>query len=130
MSFSVRLANLEDINRIKLLADKHRKELGFIIRSALVESVNHNRLLIEDYSGAFCHFRKRKDNVTVIYEICVPMQFRNMGIGKLFISNLKNPIQLKCPVDNESNLFYNKLGFVLIGKETGKKRELNVWRLG
>jgi len=130
MSFSVRLANLEDIDRIKLLADKHRKELGFIIRSALVDSVNHNRLLVEDCSGAFCNFRKRKDNVTVIYEICVPAEFRNMGIGKLFIANIEKPIQLKCPVDNESNLFYNKLGFVLIRKETGKKRELNVWRLG
>lgn len=130
MNFTIRYAKISDIDRIKIIADKNKKYIGFIIKGALVDSINFDRLLIEDCSGSFCHFRKRRDGVTVIYEICVPQEFNGMGIGRMLINALSTPIQLKCPVDNVSNGFYEHIGFCLIGKEQGKKRELNVWRLG
>ena len=38
-------------------------------------------------------------------------------------------LQLKCPIDNESNKFYERIGFKKVGVVSGKKRELNVWRI-
>jgi len=124
-----RLAKISDIDIIKQVAAKHTRELGFILRPALVEAVRREELLFDDATGSFCHYHTRRDGVSVIYEICVPEQFRNMGIAKSFLYMIPLPIQLKCPIDNESNNFYQHLGFKLVGVEQGKKRRLNVWRL-
>lgn len=124
-----RLAKISDIDTIKQVAAKHTRELGFILRPALVEAVRREELLFDDATGSFCHYHTRRDGVSVIYEICVPEQFRGGGIAREFLYMMPLPIQLKCPVDNESNKFYKHVGFNLVAVEDGKKRKLNVWRL-
>jgi ribosomal protein S18 acetylase RimI-like enzyme len=126
----LRQATLVDIDHIKTVAGQYKRELGFILRPALEEAVKRGELLYHE-SGAFCHWRRRRDGVSVIYEICVPDEARGQGIGRAMIEALQQPIRLKCPVDNAlGNGFYERLGFKLVGVEPGKKRQLNVWRLG
>lgn len=128
-SDGVKLATLDNIDHIKQVAKKYTKELGFILRPALEEAVKRGELLYHPLTGAFCHYHRRRDGVSVIYEICTPTEARGQGLGKKMIDILPLPIELKCPVDNESNKFYEHIGFKLIGTEPGKKRQLNKWRL-
>lgn len=125
----VRLAKQNDIDQIKKVAAQYTHELGFILRPALEEAVKRGELLYDPHTGSFCHYHTRRDDVTVIYEICVPEAARGRGIGRQMVDMLPTPIQLKCPVDNPSNEFYKKLGFLLFSVEPGKRRELNLWRL-
>jgi hypothetical protein len=125
----IRQATLDDIGQIKAVADRYKRELGFVLRPALAAAVGRNELLFHPGSGAFCHYHRRRDGVSVIYEICVPEEFQGQGIGLATIWKVTLPIQLKCPVDNASNGFYARLGFTLLGTEQGKKRPLNLWRL-
>jgi N-acetylglutamate synthase-like GNAT family acetyltransferase len=125
----IRLAKLTDIDAIKKVAAKHTKELGFILRPALIEAVKREELLYETETDSFCHYHTRRDGVSVIYEICVPTECRGKGIAQQMINMIPLPIALKRPVDNESNKFYAHIGFSLFSVEPGKKRQLNVWRL-
>lgn len=125
----VRLAKISDIDCIKDVAKGYVKELGFILRPALIEAVKREELLFDPETRSFCHYHTRRDGVTVIYEICVPKEARGKGIAREMINMLPLPIQLKCPVDNESNEFYKHIGFVLLSVEPGRKRNLNIWRL-
>jgi ribosomal protein S18 acetylase RimI-like enzyme len=125
----LRMARLNDIDDIKRVAAKHTRELGFILRPALQEAVRREELIYDEETGAFCHYHTRRDGVSVIYEICTPVEARGKGIAKKMISWLPLPIRLKCPVDNESNKFYKHIGFTLAGTEPGKSRALNVWTL-
>jgi N-acetylglutamate synthase-like GNAT family acetyltransferase len=125
----VRLATLTDIDAIKEVAKHYVKELGFILRPALEEAVRREELLYEDKTNSFCHYHTRRDGVSVIYEICVPVEHRGGGIAKAMINMIPPPIQLKCPVDNESNKFYEHFGFKLLCVDPGEKRMLNVWLL-
>lgn len=126
----VRLAKMSDIDAIKETAKVMVKEVGFILRPALEEAVRREELLFEDKTNSFCHYHTRRDGVSVIYEICVPLEHRGNGIAKTMIDMLPLPIQLKCPIDNESNNFYKHIGFELIRVDPGKKRMLNVWSKG
>ena len=129
----VRLATLEDIDSIKKIADKYTKEIGFVLRPALVEHCNKKTLLVYEIDGeimGFCNYHHRRDGINVIYEICVSDNYRNKGIAKQLIDNIPKPIRLKCPVDNESNKFYIHIGARLIETVAGKKRDLNVYEIG
>lgn len=125
---TIRQATLTDIDHIKQIAARYKQELGFILRPALVEAVNRSELLYHE-SGSFCHWHRRRDGVSVIYEICVPDEARGQGLGRAMVEQLPRPIRLKCPVDNAANEFYRHLGFELVAVEPGKKRQLNVWKL-
>lgn len=124
----LRYATENDIDHIKRIADSLRKQLGFVKRPILVEAMKKEWLLYHP-DGAFCNFRLRRDGVTVIYEIATFGKARKKGIGRQMIDKLPKPIQLKCPIDNKSNGFYEHLGFKLIEIQTGKKRKLMLWRL-
>ncbi len=124
----IRNATLDDINHIKQIADKNKTELGFVLRPALMEAVQRGELLYNPL-GAFCHWHRRRDGVSVIYEICVLKKLRGQGFGKEMIQSLPLPIRLKCLVDNVANDFYQYLGFELVATEPGKKRALNIWQL-
>ena len=125
----IRLATTADIDRIKDVAKRYTHELGFILRPALEEAVRRGELLYDPPTGSFCHYHRRRDGVSVIYEICVPKEARGQGLARQMLNMLLLPIQLKCPVDNESNGFYQHMGFTLAAVEPGKTRQLNVWRL-
>lgn len=131
-NFMVRPAELQDVDAIKAIADKYSNEIGFVMRPALDEHCKKGFLLVAESGGkiiGFCNFNKRKDGVSVIYEICTDYRYRGNGVARKMIAALSRPIQLKCPIDNESNNFYAAMGFKLIAVEDGKKRKLNVWEL-
>lgn len=125
-------ATLEDIDGIKKIADKNANEIGFVLRPALEEHCKKGSLLVakdKDKIIGFCNYNKRNDGVNIIYEICNDFKYRGNGIAKAMIEKLERPIQLKCPIDNESNNFYKHYGFNLVEIEDEKKRKLNIWRL-
>ena len=45
----VRMAVTEDLERIKLLADSHKSELGFLIRGAIRKSIDNHEVYTADH---------------------------------------------------------------------------------
>ena len=129
----IRLATEKDIDTISKIASKSSKEIGFVMKVAMKEAITKDSLIVVERNRevvGFCKFNKRKkDGVTVIYEICVLKEYRGLGYGKQMINYLTKPIELKCPVDNASNKFYEGIGCKLVETVPGRKRALNVWRL-
>lgn len=131
--YEVRLAELDDIDKIKKIADKYAKEIGFVLKPALIENIKKGSVIVaidgSEVLGFVNYNRRKRDDVSVIYEIAVDKKYRGNGIGRKMIDFVPMPIQLKCPIDNESNNFYKANGFSHIGIEEGKKRQLNLWEL-
>jgi ribosomal protein S18 acetylase RimI-like enzyme len=132
-------AELSDIDRIKHIADLHRKELGFVRRPALIEAIDRSEVLIAKQNGnivGFVEYRHRRDEQTTLYNIAVTLEYRGLGIGRRLIQSLlaeakernKKYVSLKCPVDLVANQFYEILGFHLYEIEAGKQRRLKIWR--
>ncbi|MCK9345272.1 MAG: GNAT family N-acetyltransferase [Candidatus Pacebacteria bacterium] len=128
---NVRIAYPEDLPAIKKIADANKKEIGFIVRPIFEESIQNQELFVAcKLNGeivGFVRWHHRRDEWNTVYEICVRNDSRRDGIGKLLLAQIPKPIQLKCPVDNASNKFYEHIGFSLISKEQGRKRMLNLW---
>jgi len=136
----IRLAHTDDLAAIKTLADQHKRELGFVRRGTLLESITHDHLLIAELHGqpvGFVQFHHRRDGQTTIHVIVVDANTRRQGVGGQLLNNLQaiclkrgqTRIGLKCPVDLNANDFYRQVGFTLIGQEAGKIRVLNLWQL-
>lgn len=121
-AFTVRPATLDDLDWVKTMADRHRREIGFVNRAALTAAIDRGELLVSEQCG-FCHYRTRKDGVAVIYEIVS----ESGGTGKGLLREVPLPVRLKCPVDLASNGFYRHMGGTLVAVEDGKRRRLNVW---
>lgn len=95
-----------------------------MIFETLHESAIKGELLL--VSGGYCRWHRRRDSVTVIYEI---ISLRP-GAGQEMLGKLERPIQAKCPTDLAANAWYARRGFTLIGTEQARsERVLNVWRL-
>lgn len=131
----IRYASLSDIDGVKKIADKNNdaKILGFVLRSTLVEQTKKRNLIIAEYDGSVVGFvnynRRKKDNVTVVYEICTSEEFRCNGIATRLLKILPPPIELKCVKENTKGCnFYLRFGFKPIGIFKGKKNILNVYR--
>jgi ribosomal protein S18 acetylase RimI-like enzyme len=135
---TIRHATLADIPTIKAIADANRATIGFVMRPTLEEAVRRGWLLVAEDGDVcgFCNFRHCRNGRTTIYEICIAESARGKGIGHLLIDTLRQEaiqsgqthIALKCTVENPANLFYERMGFSLVGTEQGRKRALNVWR--
>lgn len=118
----------------KEIANQFKNELGFVNRAALEASSDRGELIVNSYG--FIHFHHRKDKQTTIYELAVDKDYHGQGWGRLLffkvlceaIEKQQTSIFLKCPVDNVSNSFYSKIGFILESVIPGKKRPLNCWR--
>jgi GNAT superfamily N-acetyltransferase len=126
----IRFGKVCEVLEIQALYKANSETFGFINRAMITEAIESKRLLVDFLNGVIrgvCTFNKRKDLVTVIYEIVVKDKYRGQGIGKALISCLSLPIRVKCPEGEPSNTFYEHIGF--IHKETvdGRKRRLNVW---
>lgn len=130
----IRLGIADDVLAVQKIAYQYRLELGRVMRPALLESVQRKTLLVAEHEGqivGFCNYRRRRDGVSVIYEIGVDRSRRGIRIGAGLIAAVPKPIRLKCTVDNEqANRFYAGQGFTLQEQEQGKHRPLNVWALG
>lgn len=95
-----------------------------MIFETLHDSAAHDELILID--GGYCRWHRRRDGVTVIYEI---ISLRP-GAGQAMLARLPRPIVAKCPTDLPSNAWYARRGFVCIATETTRSgRVLNVWRL-
>lgn len=95
-----------------------------MIFETLHESNAHGELLLLD--GGYCRWHRRRDGVTVIYEILS----QRPGVGQALLARLPRPIVAKCPADLPANAWYQRRGFVLTATETTRSgRVLNVWRL-
>ena len=140
-AFSVRKATSGDLDAIKRLADRHKAELGFVLRPALAKAIADRELFVAEVPQGpivgFVHYHHRRDQQTTLYHIVVNEDFRGIGVGQTLIHALskeaarrgKTVILLKCPQNLSANRFYQKLGFTLSVVEKGKHRPLNVWAL-
>ncbi len=137
---TIRKARLADVDAIKALADSNRRELGFVRRAALSESILRNEVFVAEVGtlvAAFVEYHHRKDSQTTLYHIAVAEEHRMQSIGRGLLQALereaiacgKRRVVLKCPVELSANCFYQKLGFVVHSTQEGKKRPLNVWVL-
>jgi len=133
-----RKATLTDIDAIKEIADKNRDSIGFLIRPAIEASISKSECLVnitDDKIVGFVRYHIRKDGICKIYEIVISKEYRRRGLGKSMIRSIKLsnrrllPIELKCPVDLDANIFYSSIDFKLISIDRGKKRLLNTWQL-
>lgn len=136
---SIRKATAADLDTVKTLADRHKRELGFIIRSALQVSISKGEVFVAiaapNVLCGFVHYRHRKDGQTTLYSVVVESNWRGQGIGWQLVEALltesmhmdKDCVLLRCPADLAANDFYSRCGFVLDRTEKGKQRQLNVW---
>lgn len=133
-------ATEDDLNVIKLLADAHRQELGFLRRPTLWEAIKRDEIIIAlngQHVIGFVHYHHRRDLQTTLYSVVVAPTHRLNGIGRSLVCSLKAEAQtlgkqaivLKCPTELPANDFYLRLGFKLLREETGKQRSLNVWQM-
>jgi ribosomal protein S18 acetylase RimI-like enzyme len=128
-----------DLSKIKELADRNKRELGFVLRPAVQQAIDEGRILISrSASGSvtgFVHFRDRRDTRTKIYELCVGEKYRRLKVGTQIIEHLasvaktrgQTALELLCPQDLEANAFYPRVGFSRMGDKQGRRRLLNIW---
>lgn len=139
-SWVIRKATPSDLDAIKSIADAHRRELGFVLRPALAESIEREEMLVaENHQGlmGFVEYHHRQDEQTTLYHIVVAPDHRRQGIGRQLIERLadearaagKEFIVLKCPATLPANDFYACTGWSLAGSESGKYCPLNLWQL-
>ncbi|MBN1877093.1 MAG: GNAT family N-acetyltransferase [Anaerolineae bacterium] len=137
---TTRKATEADIDMIKILADSHRQELGFVRRPALLEAIKRNEVLVAQNSHqiiGFVEYHCRRDEQATLYHIAVETDYQSQGIGKILINALcaeaarvgKTFVCIKCPADLPANEFYKNIGGQLMTVEPGKRRSLSVWRL-
>ena len=126
-----RLGTENDLIDIKKITNKLRNELGFVMNVALKDAILHDELLVAELDNkviGFIHFHKRKDGWNTIHELGVLPDYQKLGIGKKLFNMIPKPVRLKTTVDNlTANAFYKYQGMENIGREKGKKRELNIW---
>jgi ribosomal protein S18 acetylase RimI-like enzyme len=80
-----------------------------------------NEHLVVIRKVAFAHYRVRKDGQRVLYEIAVDPSERRKGHGKRLLAHIGTPMLLKTDAFNEeSNAFYQALGFILEGVSTSR----------
>ena len=134
------VARGDDQSAIKALADRHRKDIGFVLAPAIRASISEGALWVAKDGPevvGFVRFHHRLDGVTKLYEVCVLENARGRGVGRLLIGAIReqallagqHAIVLKCPEDLPANEFYRQLGFEDAGLEQGKRRRLRIWRL-
>jgi len=136
----IRKAKPVDLDAIKSLVDSHKHELGFVLRPALMKSIDRSEVFVANGGKTIVgvlDYHHRLDQQTTIYHFVVAPQLRRQGVGRLLVEALKEEakeygkshILLKCPEDLESNDFYGRVGFQLTAIENGRQRRLNVWEL-
>jgi ribosomal protein S18 acetylase RimI-like enzyme len=135
----IRKAKPSDLDDIKILADAHRRELGFLRRSALLEAIQRQELLVAQNSSGivgFVEYRHRRDQQTTLYNLVVRPDHLRLGIGRALtfaleteaLQKAKSWILLRCPEDLPANEFYASIGYEKTNVEAGKLRRLNIWR--
>lgn len=135
----IRKGIIEDVPRIKELAEMERSAIGFMTRSTYKQAIENGQILVvminDEVVGFQYYYHRKRDTQTTLYQKTIDKEFRHQGLAKLLVDAVINEalllghktVLLKCPVGLESNEFHRKIGFSLIGQEQGKKRKLNIW---
>lgn len=137
----IRKAQLLDLDAIKMIADKHKTELGFIRRPTLEKSILLDEIFVAIDAESqtivgFVHYHYRQDKQVTLYNLAVIQAFRSSGVATQLISALVEEakahqldyILLKCPEELSANQFYERYGFLAMSQEKGKNRPLNIWK--
>jgi GNAT superfamily N-acetyltransferase len=139
-ALAISFAGDRDIPEIKSIADTHRRELGFVLKAAFVDSAHRKAILVARNQAngelvGFVHFRHRRDKCTKVYQICVRAPYRRAGVGKALLGALGQDsievgsvvLKLHCPEDLSANSFYAALGFAEEPTLDGRRRKLRTW---
>lgn len=121
---SVRPATASDLDWVKRMADRHRREVGFVLRPALADAIERGELLVGIGASGFCHWHARRDGWHTVYELVSEAA----GTGRALLAAVPRPLRLKCPLDLPANEFYVRCGATWLGTQPGKRRPLNVWQ--
>jgi ribosomal protein S18 acetylase RimI-like enzyme len=141
LPLQVRLAESTDVLPCKAIADQHKSVLGFLPKVVFHEAMEKEKLLVAETKvlqiAGFVRFNHRvRGTETAIYDICVHNEMQQQGIGRALISALvcecikvpRTSIILRCPEGIAANDFYQHIGFQQMGMESGKRRNLVIWR--
>jgi GNAT superfamily N-acetyltransferase len=125
----------KDLPAIQRIAYCYRSELGRVMLPSLREAVARRSLYVATDSAGnvqgFANTRKRRDGVTVIYEIAVAPEWRGKRVGAALLAAVPNPKSLKCTTDNDAAItFYDRAGMRQVAREPGRKRPLFVYEMG
>ncbi len=138
-NIEIRKGIITDLPKIKELAERERDSLGFMTKAVYEKAIEDNQIFVVLVDGQVVGFQyyyhRKRDTQTTLYQKTIDKNFRHQGLGRLLVEAVAQEaksighktILLKCPIDNESNDFHNKIGFELIGQEQGKRRKLNIW---
>ena len=121
---TVRPATRSDLDWVKRMADRHRREVGFVLRPALVEAIERGELLVGIGASGFCRWHARRDGWQTVYELVSEAP----GTGRELLAAVPRPLRLRCPWDLPANGFYARCGGILVAIQPGKRRPLNVWQ--
>jgi ribosomal protein S18 acetylase RimI-like enzyme len=129
---TIRFAVIDDIPKIKKIANQYKNELGYVMIPNLKRAIQKSELYVAEYGHqivGFCNWHRRRDGWSTIYEIAVDRARTGEHIGRALLEAVPSPRQLKCTIDNLSaNQFYEHVGMILTGIDPGRKRLLNIWK--
>lgn len=117
-----------DLSAIKRIADRHKTELGFVLRPVLEAAITRAELIVakrEEAVIGFCHYHRCRDGWTTIYEIVSDR--KRIGVGRALLDSIIKPFRLKATIDNPANAFYKHMGGIMTGTHPGRKRALALW---
>ena len=120
---TVRVATPDDLGWVKRMADRHRAEVGFVLRPALAEAITRGELLVGIGGSGFCRWHARRDGWHTVYDLVSEAP----GTGRALLEAVPLPRRLRCPIGLAANGFYAHLGGTGRGMRPGKRRALVVW---
>src|SRR5712692_1203255 len=97
---AILVAQMEHLTAAKRLADRHKRELGFINRAILQKAIASRSLLVAPYLvdagselAGMVHFYVRRDNTVTLCNIVVVQEYQHRGLGRRLFEEL---VRLTC----------------------------------
>lgn len=128
-----RLLDGEDesaLSQVADLADAHRKTLGFMPRSAIMDHADGRIIVAEDergHVGGYLLYDLPRLDVRVVH-LCVAGEARGEGVARLLVEELaevhagRAKIRLRCRNDYPAATLWPHLGFMPTGELKGRSK--------
>lgn len=123
----IRYAKPDELEQIIKIAKQWGKELGFVRKVSIRESIEKSEVLVALVNGfvvGFCNYHKRRDGWHTIYELAVHRDWIGGRIGAGLLAAIPRPRQLKTTTDNVRAIGFYSQYLTMTGIEAGRKREL------